>query len=340
MRRPFLLGLCFLLLSSALLAQVPLPTQVIPIAGKTKGGAGTDWITDLAIANLSSVSGTVGVHYFPANQANAFNGTFAKTLSLQAGRSIFVKDVVGSWFPQFGSSTNGFLMIADVSSYANCAVEDPPTMQLVATSRTYNNADPSKTYGQTVPDALWRLNFTRQPSVIVGVRHQPGVIPGFRTNVGVVNLSSVAISVRGTVFDDTGRNVGSALKSVPAGSVLQWSLSDFVSSLSSGRVEFTAESGVTIDPCNQAEEPPACLDPCEAGCSGKYGFSSSAAFIAWASKIDNGSGDAEFLLSSVDWMGYNAVCQSSGTSPVVKLMQRFGFGPPASLTIRKLPRKK
>ncbi|MFZ2493325.1 MAG: hypothetical protein WA208_17740 [Thermoanaerobaculia bacterium] len=341
MRRPFVLGLCFLLLSSALLAQIPLPTQVIPIAGKTKGGSGTDWITDLAIANLSSVSGTVGVHYFPSGPANTFNGTFSKTFALQAGHSVFVKDVVGSWFPQFGSSTNGFLMIADVSTAANCAAEDPPTMLLVATSRTYNNADPSKTYGQTVSDAVWRLNFTRQPSVIVGVRHQPGVVPGFRTNVGVVNLSSAAISVRGTAYDDGGRNVGSGVKSVPAGSVLQWSLSEFgVPSLASGRVEFTAESGVTVDPCNQADDPPACLDPCEAGCSGKYGFSSSAAFIAWASKIDNGSGDAEFLLSSVDWMGYNATCEAAGAPPMVKLMQKFGFGPPASLTIRKLPRKK
>lgn len=340
MRRTTLLVLCSLLISSTLFAQIPLPLQIIPIAGKTKGGEGTDWITDLAIANLGTTAGTVGVHYFPAGTANTFNGTFSKTFALQPGRSMFVKDVVGTWFPTFGSSTSGFIVVADVTA-PNCAVEDPPMMGLVATSRTYNNANPSKTYGQTVPDATMRLNFTQIPSTIVGLRHQPGVVPGFRTNVGVVNLSSGAISVRGTVYDAAGANVGSAVKSIPAISVSQWSLSDFgVASLAFGRINFTLESGVIADPCGQTEDPPACIDRCDTTCGGKYGFSSSAAFIAWASKVDNGSGDAEFLLSTFDWLTYDDGCNTTGNSPIVNLMQRFGFGPPASRTIRKVPARR
>jgi hypothetical protein len=340
MLRAVLLGFCSLLVSVSLFAQIPQPIQIIPIVGKTKGGQGTDWITDLSLANLGTTAGTVGIRYFPAGTANTFDGTFPKTVALQPGRSTFVKDVVGTWFPQFGASTSGFLLLADMTTPAHCELEDPPLLGIVATSRTYNNADPKKTYGQTVPDALFRMNFTREPSVIIGIRHQPGVIPGARTNAGVVNLSTVAISVRGTVFNDSGQSVGTAVKSVPPMSLAQWSLSDFgVATLASGRIEFRLESGVIVDPCEQADDPPACLSRCEDGCNGRYAFSRSAAFIPWASKVDNGSGDAEFLLSAVDWLRYDSECTATGSSPIVKLMQGFGFGPPPSLTIRKLPRR-
>lgn len=341
MLRAILTGFCSILLSATLLAQIPQPIQIIPIAGKTKGSQGTDWITDLSIANLGLTAGTVGIRYFPAGSGNTFDGTFPKIIALQPGRSTFVKDVVGTWFPQFGTSTSGFLLLADVTTPARCELEEPPTMGIVVTSRTYNNADPKKTYGQTVPDALFRMNFTRLPSVIIGIRHEPGVTPGARTNTGVVNLSTLTITVRGTVFNDAGQSVGTAVKSVPPVSLAQWSITDFgVPTLASGRIEFTLESGVIVDPCAQANEPPACMSRCDAGCSGVYGFSKSAVFIPWASKVDNGSGDAEFLLPAVDWMRYDSECSATSSSPIVKLLQGFGFGPPASMTIRKLPRRK
>ena len=340
MKGSLFLVLCTLLVATSVVAQIPMPVQVIPIAGKTKGGQGTDWVTDLSIANIGTRSGTIGVHYFPANTANTFNGTFAKTFALASGRSLYVKDVVGSWFPQFGTSTSGFLVIADITTPANCHLEDPPQLSLISTSRTYNNADPRKTYGQTVPEALYRFNFTRQPSVIPGIVHQPGAVPGFRTNVGVVNLSTVPISVRVTAFNTNGANAGSAVKPIPPLTVIQWSLSDFgIPSLAAGRVEFKLESGIVVDPCSQADEAPACLNRCETGCGDKYGFSRSAAFIGWASKVDNGSGDAEFMLPAMDWFQYNSDCEDSGTSPIVKMLQRFGFGPPPSLTIRKVPQR-
>lgn len=341
MRTSLLLVLCTLLVAASAVAQIPMPVQVIPIAGKTKGGQGTDWVTDLSIANIGTRSGTIGIHYFPANTGNTFNGTFSKTMALAGGRSLYVKDVVASWFPQFGTATSGFLVIADITTPANCQLEDPPQLSLISTSRTYNNADPRKTYGQTVPEALFRLNFTSQPSVIPGVVHQPGTVPGFRSNVGVVNLSTQPISVRVTAFRTDGTNAGSGVKAVEPLTVRQWSLSDFgIQTLAAGRVEFKLESGIVVDPCSQAEEPPACMDRCETGCGDKYGFSRSAAFIAWASKVDNGSGDAEFMLPAIDWFQYNSTCESSGTSPIVKMLQRFGFGPPPSLTIRKVPRRR
>lgn len=341
MKRSLLLVLCALLVSASVAAQIPMPVQVIPIAGKTKGGQGTDWVTDLSVANIGTRSGTIGVHYFPSNAGNTFNGTFAKTMALAAGRSLYVKDVVGTWFPQFGTATSGFLVIADITTPANCHLEEPPELSLISTSRTYNNADPRKTYGQTVPEALFRLNFTAQPSVITGVVHQPGAIPGFRTNVGVVNLSTTPISVRVTGFNTNNASAGSAVQTVGPLTVRQWSLSDFgIATLPAGRIEVKLESGIVVDPCSQADDPPACMDRCETGCGEKYGFSRSAAFIAWASKVDNGSGDAEFMLPAFDWFRYNSTCEDSGTSPIVKMLQRFGFGPPPSLTIRKVPQRK
>lgn len=321
----------------ACLAQLPSYFHVIPTAGKAKGNAGTDWVTDLSIANIVSKTATVGVHYFPSGQANTFNGTFAKTLTVGAGKSVFVKDVVASWFPQFGASTTGFLVIGDITTPVDCESESLGVM-LVVSSRTYNNADPNKTFGQSVPSALLHINFTRIPSIITGVRHISGV-PGYRSNAGVANLSTITIAVRVTVSDDNGNTVGSGVKSVPPLSLGQWSLSDFgVTTLNSGRVTFMLEQGsVVVDPCDQPDQPPACIDRCQNGCNGKYSFSNSGSFIGYVSKVDNGSGDAEFLLPAVDWFAYNTECEASGSSALGQLLQSHGFGPPPApkMKVRK-----
>lgn len=329
MRRLLVAFICLLVAVPACLAQIPSYFHVIPAAGKAKGNAGTDWVTDVSIANVGAKSGTIGVHYFRSGQANTFNGTFAKTLSLGAGKSVFVKDVIASWFPQFGASTTGFLVIGDITTPLNCQSEDLGLM-LVVSSRTYNNADPNKTYGQSVPSALMHINFTRVPSIITGVRHSNGV-PGARSNAGVANLSTIPIAVRVTVTDDNGNTVGSGVKSVPPLSLGQWSLSDFgVTTLNSGRLTFMLEPGsVVVDPCDQPDQPPACVDRCQSGCNGAYSFSSSGSFVGYVSKVDNGSGDAEFLLPAVDWFAYDTECAATGSSAIGQLLQSYGFGPPA-----------
>lgn len=342
MRRAFVFAFLLLLLSSSALAQFPMPFQVIPVVGKAKGNAGTDWISDVSIANVGTTNGTIGVHYFPNGRANTFSGTFAKTMSLGAGKSVFVKDVIASWFPSFGNSTQGFLVIADISTPLNCDTGEP--LSLIVSSRTYNNADPSKTYGQAVPSSLFGINFTDATSVITGVRHQFGTVPGYRSNAGVVNLSTVPILMHITTYRDDGTIAGNVQKTVNPLSSEQWGLNDLgVSSpLASGRIQFRMDSSsIKVDPCIQLDEgsEPACLNRCQTGCGGKYSFSRSGTFMAYLSKVDNGSSDAELFLADTNWLEWNAKCESSASSPLVNMMRRYGFGPPPSMTIRKVPRR-
>ena len=306
--RALLLAVVSLLVASVAVAQIPMPAHIVPIGSKVKGDAGTDWLTDLAIFNMGKEDGRVGIHYFPANVANTFNGTFGKQITLQAGKGIYVKDVVGSWFPSAGLSTSGWLLVGH--DPANCS-EGPDPMWLVVTARIYNNADPSKTYGQTVPSSLFHLNLSDMPSVITGVKHQPGQVPGFRTNVGVTNLSRSRIRVTVKAFTDAGIQVGTGPKESEALSVGQWNLSEFgVTSLESGRVEFWMDpANITSDVC-EIESPDDltfCFDPCDPECDG-YSFPSTGVFIAYASKVDNGSADAEFLLPVVDWVTFILEC--------------------------------
>ena len=300
-----------ILTATVALAQIPMPVHVIPISGKTRGGSGTDWVTDLMIGNTGANSGVVGISYFPAGSANTFSGVLARQLPIAARSGLFYKDVIGSLFPEYGNSTSGFLLIAD-SSPPNCDLEEPPLLWLTVSSRTYNNADPSKTYGQTVPSALLFTNLLAgSPSIITGVRHMPGQVPGFRSNVGVANLSTITISVTVQGYHTDGTLMGSGTKTVEPLSVRQWSLTDFgIAPFDAGGVTVAmSEESVKIDLCDLGEETIlACLYRCEEGCNEKYSFPATGAFIAYVSKVDNGSGDAEFLLPVVDWISFAEEC--------------------------------
>lgn len=336
MTRKGIFALIALIVALESLAQVPTPIHVIPVIGKAKGGAGTDWVSDVMISNVTTRNATIGVRYFPANQANTFDGSFPRSLNLAARNSVLVTDAVGSWFPSAGSSTSGMLVIADVTPI-NCSASTD--IALVATSRTYNAADRSRTYGQSIPSAWASVNFTRAQTILTGIRQEPGV-PGYRSNLGVVNLSTVQIGVTITFYGQKGNVVATTKKSVPPLSLGQWALPDLgVSSLPASGAWASVvmdASSIKIDPCDD-DATFACMSRCGDGCAGKYSFSKSGAFIAYVSKVDNGSGDAEFLPGIVDWEAYNDSCAgSTGLTPAAMFMRKFGLDQPP--TFRKIPR--
>jgi hypothetical protein len=317
-------------------AQVPMPIHVIPVIGKMKGGAGTDWVSDVMISNVSDRNATVGVRYFPANQANTFDGSFPKSLNLPARNSVLAKDAVATWFATAGTSTSGILVIADVTP-VNCSA--PADIALVATSRTYNAADKSKTYGQSIPSNWAGVNFTRARTFLTGIRQESGV-PGYRSNVGVANLSTVQIGVTITFYGQKGNVVATAKKTIPPLSLGQWALGDLgVASLPASGAWASVvmdASSIKIDPCDD-DATFACMSRCGDGCGGKYSFSKSGAFIAYVSKVDNGSGDAEFLPGIVDFESFNNSCPDSiGQTPAANFIQKFGLDKPP--TFRKIPR--
>lgn len=106
------------------------------------GAQGTDWMTNLFISNVSAEAVTVTGMFFRENTNNTLFGNLVMhEVTLQAGQTLTVPDVLGSWFPGEGNTKGVFLLLADPLGGGGNDVS------LAAAARIFNNADPSATYG-------------------------------------------------------------------------------------------------------------------------------------------------------------------------------------------------
>lgn len=355
-RRSLVAVVVLLLAAGVASAQIPMGSYVIPVVAKVKGAAGTDWRTNLSISNISDFDVKVSAHFFKENQNNTFNGTFAKAnVTIRKGETLLVTDVIGTWFPGAGTSTKGWVLLAETSPQICPEPEDPPVPKLVVNARVYNAANPATLYGQTV-EALWStINPTTFPSIITGVLSQGNAKPGSRTNVGVANISTAAFDVQIKLFRANGTLAGTAQRKVEALSLRQWRLdTDLALPVLDGKAGRLEVSIVNpnFDPCEDVDEPPLpeCEDPCAPTCtpSEKWKMPDVKLFTAYASNVDNGSGDGENLLPVIDYIGYSDYiesyrdqhCPSSeGESVIQMFVHRYGLERVRPQpTFRKLPR--
>lgn len=144
--------------------------------------------------------------------------------------------------------------------------------QITATSRTYND-DPAGTYGQTVPavDADGGVGIESQSTLILLSRSSDPSV-GFRTNLGVVNLTDSSTAIDIDLHNADGTTIGSLSKNLKPFEHRQFN--DVFDMVGAGDVA----DGYAV------------LRTSTAGGS----------FVAYASVVDNGSGDAVFILGSVD----------------------------------------
>lgn len=301
-RAPFLVASLLLMVGIPAMAQMVANVHLIPVVAKNKGQAGTDWVSDVAISNVSGSPLALQLHFFKENTDNTFPPSQnPPTAEVAAGGSLLLTDVLGSFFPQVGSNTKGSLVIiaSDLSG-------QDPGPKLAVSSRTYNNADPSRTYGQTVPSVSSPFGYMvwgAGKAILPGVRQDSR----FRTNIGVVNLSPLVfpkpprLKVKLRIVQANGTPIREVTKEVEAMSLRQWSLPDLgVNSLPVGRVE------VTVDPSDPLYQP----------CQIRQDLSAPGAlFIAYYSKVDNTTGDAEFGLGQVDWEEYTDCPEPPGGDP-------------------------
>ncbi len=300
-RTGFIAAMLSLLLAVPAAAQLASPVHVVPVVVKAAGFAGTDWRSDLAISNLSDATVTVGLAYFPEKQDNTWTMTFPVTLDLAPGETRVVDDVIGSLFPAWGDATKGPLLVMVESSSGGTT-----SPRLAVTSRAYNAADPDATFGQTVPSTQLGVVSGEGVAVMTGVAQNAR----FRTNIGIVNLSSrmfptpafTRLRARIRIRDASGDLLYDGVREVESLSLRQWNLErDFgITGLDGGRVE------VSVDPSSEGYDP----------CAVSYGFlgtSASPALIAYYSKVDNATGDAEFGIGQVDWERHATDCGESPT---------------------------
>jgi len=129
---------------------------------------------------------------------------------------------------------------------------------LVATSRTATSS-PDGTYGQFVP--LRQADLSTAPHELLHIERSSA----FRTNLGALNTGGLTAVVRFTVYDAAGTALGSTDRSVDDLSLVQFSLAEITSApIVDGRVEVQIITGNAI---------------------------------AWASVVDNITGDPIFVPS-------------------------------------------
>lgn len=148
----------------------------------------------------------------------------------------------------------------------------PTEGHILATSRTYND-DPGGTYGQTVP-AVGEdeaIGFGDEAALIQLAR-SPDPTNGFRTNVGLVNLKDSRIGVAIDLYSADGSAIGSLDYELKAYEHRQIN-------------DVFAAAGAT--------------DVAD-GYAMVRTTSSDGRFIAYASVVDNGSGDAIFILGQTE----------------------------------------
>lgn len=270
-------------------AQIASPLHVIPVVAKVAGSAGTDWRSDLAISNVSPFAVTVMATFYREATDNTFGLGPTEIVTAQAGETLMISDVLGTWFPEEGNTKGAIVLMASPAGQG-----DPSDTVLAVSSRTYNNANPAATYGQTVTSSFMGAVAGSMVSVLPGMRHDGRV----RTNIGVFAISTDTIPVQISTYDTSGALVAQVVKNVESTSLRQWSLGDLgVSSLPGGRVE------VVLDPATIS-------DPCAPPTIGAVGL-----IIAYASKVDQSTGDAEFVLGQVDWTDYIDECGGAPPAP-------------------------
>lgn len=296
MRRAlFWMVLCCLSIPGLTRAQLAGPVQIVPVVARLNGGAGSYWQSDVSITNLGSLDATVTAAFLQEEQPNDPDHVPTYDVAVPAGETLQFGDVLGKWFPQVGSTKGALVLLG------NAADGSDATVPLAVSSRTYNAADPAKTYGQGVPaispvgegGQTWEAVFGRGKAVLPGIQQNDR----FRTNIGVLNLSQMAIQVRVTVLDADGRTLTEKSEPVEALSLSQWSLSKGlgVASLpAGGRVDVDLDpAAITWDPCTT---------------DSAFLSTTAGVFVAYSTTMDGATNDSEFHLGSTDWSVQADLC--------------------------------
>jgi hypothetical protein len=272
MRRSLVLAAVLAFAASAA-GQEIFPVQFFPVVARGAGLAGTQWVTDLTIHNPTEHPVTVGLQFFPANQDNLFNPFFPNRITLQPGQTTMIADVLQEIFGYTGDIKGGL----GVVSSADYIPGNSADARVLSVTRTYNVGSPQGTFGQTVPSLIISLNVGWASSFITGARNDGE----FRSNLGIGSVSLIApIRVHYRIKSSDGGVLVQGSKVIRIASMNQWSFDQ----LGVGTVDGPLTVELWLDPANASPDP--CAEDVPP------------AFMAYVSKVDNGTGDAEFLNSA------------------------------------------
>jgi len=173
---------------------------VIPVAAKTPGVNGTNWMSDIAIQNFQVASLTVELVFIESGD-NAQDNIYplGESVTIQGGGSVLLTDVLKDYRGR--TSAIGAILIGSSDGRA-----------FAVTSRAYSMSPSGDTVGQTVVPVRDFLENSLGTTVnAMATAYIPGLISNgrFRTNLGfVAGTTSTGINIEFTLKRADGVAVG------------------------------------------------------------------------------------------------------------------------------------
>ena len=215
---------------------------IIPSVGHL-AGLGSQWQSDIRIANVTALSKKVQLTFNPGSATS--QSVRQTTINIDAGATTALDDIVRNWFGTgaSGDSSNGVLTVQplDLAGKPDLSI----TKSTVASSRTFN-ASAVGTLGQFIP-AVPLANFiSKAPgSASILALQQIAQTDNFHTNLGLVEATGKAASVLVSVFNGGGSKVLDIPINLAAGEQRQLNsfLADKGVTLTNGHIEVSATGG-------------------------------------------------------------------------------------------------
>ena len=172
--------------------------MIIPVAGRFPGAGGTQWRTDVFVANPGSNTQVVTLKFYQSG-----GPLRQQTVTLNPFASVTLPDIV---LNTFGQETAAGMLEVSV----------PEPSGILARATIYNSGNPAGRFGQGVPGIA--LRFLNRQAYLFGLSG----LDGNRVNIGVANPNDVAVDVSVTVFDSANVLLHAREVRVAAHSYLQY----------------------------------------------------------------------------------------------------------------------
>jgi hypothetical protein len=265
--------LALLLLAASAAAQTNNDFLIIPVTAHANGLNGTRWVTDLTLYNPHDYELSVGLQFQQADTWLLPGDLIASrhTVVLAPGETRILEDLLPTVF-ELDGEVKGWVLVATLPPF----LPNPIGSRVYTSTRIYNVGGEEGTYGQTVPAALIdEANVGWGSSFVTGARHDGS----YRSNLGFACLS-LAVTVHYRISSADGSVVASGQLDGMQFSMHQVSFEE----LGVGTVDGPLTVELWLDPADVTP------DPCSVPFADWIG-----AFFAYVSKVDNLTGDAEFL---------------------------------------------
>jgi len=279
MRTAALIALLCLLIAPQLVgAQELNDTHLLPGAARLPGQAPSQWVSDVTVANLHAFALEIGFLFVPERIGHGVEDIVfppEHRFTLAARETRVFADVVASVFGL--DNVKGAVLVTCNPELLASSLPGDEDYSIIATMRTYDVSSPLGTYGQTIPANNFVLNTSSLQSFVTGAVND-GV---FRSNLGIFNQTLDEVTVHYRVLRGAATIEAEGSKTLPSLSVRQWSFA----SLGVGDVDGPLTVDLWLDPANVQDW---CLEFFDGG----------AAFIAYVSKVDSRTQDAEFMYAA------------------------------------------